>query len=358
MSGGPTSDPTKANKDLSLLAPLFRKAVEAAIAECNSATPPLEAMVFEGYRTQEMQRIYYARGRTVVPPLKTVTNAKSNLDSWHGYGLAVDVIHRTKLWNPDGGDTWFEKVAAIFKKHGCNWGGDWTTRDTPHMQWGRCKPSPSDRARELIASGGAEAVWRAVGAMDDIAISPPQVATPPMMVGPYPLAWGARVSLEFRVKTVKICNALGISDPSWLMTCMAFETGETFSPKIPNAAGSGAVGLIQFMPSTAIGLGTTTKELAAMTAVDQLDYVQRYFQPYQKKLKNLNDLYLAILWPRGVGRPDAYVVFDRAVNLKAYTQNRGLDVDNDGKVTRGEICCKIQKKHEIGLRDENVSPIP
>lgn len=36
------------------------------------------------------------------------------------------------------------------------------------------------------------------------------------------------------------------------MACMAFETGETFSPNEPNKADSGAVGLIQFMPKVAI----------------------------------------------------------------------------------------------------------
>lgn len=41
------------------------------------------------------------------------------------------------------------------------------------------------------------------------------------------------------------------------MAAMAFESGETFSPSIKNAAGSGAVGLIQFMPSTAKALGTS-----------------------------------------------------------------------------------------------------
>jgi peptidoglycan L-alanyl-D-glutamate endopeptidase CwlK len=43
-------------------------------------------------------------------------------------------------------------------------GGDWKFKDLPHFQWGPCKPSPSDRARELIRTEGMEAVWGAVGA--------------------------------------------------------------------------------------------------------------------------------------------------------------------------------------------------
>ena len=82
------------------------------------------------------------------------------------------------------------------------------------------------------------------------------------------LAWGARVSPEFRSKLAVGCAELGI-DPSHLMACMAFETGRTFSPSVRNEV-SGATGLIQFMPSTAKGMGLTTAELAGMTAEDQL----------------------------------------------------------------------------------------
>ena len=160
MSAG--TGTAQVNRDLDLLAPKFREAVKVAIAECNAAG--YQAMVYEGYRTQELQAIYYARGRTVIPPTHTVTNAPTNLTSWHGYGLAVDVVHQTKYWEPEEGEGWFRKVAEIFKKHGCKWGGDWNRPDTPHFQWGACKASPSDKARELIASGGVIAVWKAVGA--------------------------------------------------------------------------------------------------------------------------------------------------------------------------------------------------
>jgi membrane-bound lytic murein transglycosylase B len=64
------------------------------------------------------------------------------------------------------------------------------------------------------------------------------------------ITWGVKVSDAFKRKVIVISQGLGVS-PDFLMACMAFETGETFSPAIKNAAGSGAVGLIQFMPSTA-----------------------------------------------------------------------------------------------------------
>lgn len=162
MSAGEGTAVPRISRDLTLLAPKFRAAVEAALDECEAQK--IDAFVYEAYRSNELQQIYYARGRTVIPPNHTVTNARTNLYSWHGYGLAVDVISRSKLWSPDGGEAWFGKVADIFKNHGCKWGGDWTHPDTPHMQWGRCKPSPSDLARLIMGEDGREAVWAAVSA--------------------------------------------------------------------------------------------------------------------------------------------------------------------------------------------------
>jgi soluble lytic murein transglycosylase-like protein len=145
------------------------------------------------------------------------------------------------------------------------------------------------------------------------------------------IAWGAKVSAEFLARVRQIAGQLGI-DPSWLMACMAFESGETFSPSVRNAAGSGAVGLIQFMPSTAAALGTSTDALAAMSDVDQLLYVGKYFFGWAKRLHNLGDVYGVILWPGMVGKPDDYVLFDRAdaAHPKRYAQNAGLDFNRDG----------------------------
>jgi len=58
---------------------------------------------------------------------------------------------------------------------------------------------------------------------------------------------------------------------------MAFESG--FDPAARNNA-SGATGLIQFMEPTANKLGTTTKALAEMSTVKQLNYVYFHYKPY------------------------------------------------------------------------------
>ena len=170
------------------------------------------------------------------------------------------------------------------------------------------------------------------------------------------LAWGKKVSKPFRDRIVEVAQDLG-TDPNYLMACMAFESARAFSPSILNAAGSGAVGLIQFMPSTAQALGTTPQQLAAMSAVKQLDYVERYFAPSKGKLRSLEDVYMAILWPRAVGKPQEYVLFDKndPQHPKRYIQNAGLDFNRDGLVTKAEAAARVRRELEEGLRPENAS---
>jgi hypothetical protein len=167
-----------------------------------------------------------------------------------------------------------------------------------------------------------------------------------VQVAPASLAWGAKVSLTFKDKVIRVARNLGM-DADNLMACMAFESGGTFSPSIKNAAGSGAVGLIQFMPSTAKALGTTTASLAAMSAEDQLDYVEKFLTPYRNRLKTLEDVYMAILWPAAIGKANSYVLFTKPD--KTYTQNQGLDLNKDGKVTKSEAATAVRNSYLKGL---------
>jgi Transglycosylase SLT domain len=158
------------------------------------------------------------------------------------------------------------------------------------------------------------------------------------------LVWGAKVSAAFRAKVVEIAKDLG-TDPNYLMAAMAFESGETFSPSVKNPKSS-ATGLIQFMSSTATDLGTSTAELAKMTAEAQLDYVADYFAPYKGRLKGIEDVYMAIIWPAAIGQPDSYVLFSKP--SKHYKPNSGLDANNDGKVTKEEAAARVKAKLEKG----------
>jgi len=61
-------------------------------------------------------------------------------------------------------------------------------------------------------------------------------------------------------------------------------------------------------------------------------------------LKNLGDVYMAIFSPAAIGKPDSYVLIDRAKQPTAYSQNKGLDSTGDGKITHGE-CRRAQASH-------------
>lgn len=146
--------------DLRLLAPRFGLAVADALNACWRRG--LDPVVYETLRTPERQAWLYAQGRTREGEI--VTNARDAFTSWHGYGLAVDVISAKQAWAAP--PEWWSAVAREFKARGCAWGGDWRMRDLPHFQHGApMRSSPSPRARELYVEGGFAAVWREVRAL-------------------------------------------------------------------------------------------------------------------------------------------------------------------------------------------------
>ena len=129
----------------------------------------------------------------------------------------------------------------------------------------------------------------------------------------------------------QVSNALGVQ-ANWLMT--VFYAESKVNPKALNNS-SGASGLIQFLPSTAKALGTTTAIIRQSTATKQLDWVYAYFLPYKSKLKTVYDCYFAVFYPAALGKSDGTVIF--RTGQTGYTQNKGLDVDGDGSITVGNI---------------------
>lgn len=162
------------------------------------------------------------------------------------------------------------------------------------------------------------------------------------------LIYGKDISPEFKSKVVEVSNRLSV-DPNNLMAIIAFETGGKFKSNTQNGSGSGAVGLIQFMPSTAKRLGTSTSDLAKMKEIEQLEYVYKYLLPYKGKMKTLEDMYMAVLWPAAVGQPEDYVLFTKNKNNAIYNTNKGLDSNNDGIMTKREIGQKIRNIYNKGL---------
>jgi hypothetical protein len=56
----------------------------------------------------------------------------------------------------------------------------------------------------------------------------------------------------------------------------------------------------------------------------------------------LEDLYMQILWPRAVGKPLDYVLFSSPST--AYKQNKGLDANKDGNITKDEAAAKVRNQ--------------
>lgn len=157
------------------------------------------------------------------------------------------------------------------------------------------------------------------------------------------LVWGARVDQAFRVRVRKMGDNLNI-DPNWLMAAMGAENS-SFDPGRGNSDSSGT-GLIQFLDKTARGLGTTTTALRRMTAVEQLDWVEKYFAQYASRIVNLGDCYMTVLNPIAIGKPDSYVMW--VSPSEEYTANARLDVNRDGKITRLEGIAPMNRSMSEG----------
>ena len=137
---------------------------------------------------------------------------------------------------------------------------------------------------------------------------------------------------EFVAKVKQISTALNI-EPDWLQVIMYHES--RFNHRVINSIG--AVGLIQIMPDTARGLGTTNQALAAMSNVQQLDYVYQYFKPAKGKFKTFEDLFLYNFFPIAVGKPDDWVLRSSHLSAEAVAKsNKPFDLNNDNQITVGE----------------------
>lgn len=156
------------------------------------------------------------------------------------------------------------------------------------------------------------------------------------------LPYEEKVGEEFAIKVIQLSNLLGIK-PEWLMICIAIETAKTFSATIKNPF-SDAIGLIQFMPSTALGLDTSTYELSQMSEVEQLNYVYKYLSMYKGKMHSLEDVYLSIFYPAAVGEPDNYKMgLTPELQKKIAIQNPAYDINKDNVVEKREVREAIMK---------------
>jgi hypothetical protein len=166
------------------------------------------------------------------------------------------------------------------------------------------------------------------------------------------LIYSSLLKRKFITAFLEVCIAIKVH-PNFLMACIAFETAETFSPSIRNKY-TGATGLIQFMPQTATALDTSTNDLSRMTAVEQLYYVKQFYYPISGKLKTLDDVYMAILWPEAIGKPPDYILFNENGEYpKRYFENAGLDLNHNKLITKAEASEEVHEKLIKGQKYSN-----
>lgn len=161
MSAG--SNLAVVHHDLNACAPKFKDKVISALAECQSKG--LDAIVYEALRTDELQQLYWSKGRELQGGVWVIVDADSVVTriphadhGWHFFGMAIDVISKSKEWSVT--PEWRKEVSDIFKAHGLHWAGDWPHfKDLPHYQFTN-QFNPSDNDRAAYARGGLTAVWR------------------------------------------------------------------------------------------------------------------------------------------------------------------------------------------------------
>ena len=154
------------------------------------------------------------------------------------------------------------------------------------------------------------------------------------------------VTPEFLRQVEGVAQRVG-AKPEELMGVMSLETMGTFRPSVANPD-THATGLIQFMPRTAQGLGTSIGELSRMTPAEQLPWVEKYLsQPaYRGQVGTLEGLYSAVLPGRIMG-PDE-VMF--RPGTAAYNANQWLDTDGRNGISVQEAVQQVRIRMGQGAR--------
>ncbi|MEZ4885001.1 MAG: transglycosylase SLT domain-containing protein [Chitinophagales bacterium] len=154
---------------------------------------------------------------------------------------------------------------------------------------------------------------------------------------------------DFEKKVRNISNKLDIH-PNWLMAIMHSES--KLDASVVNLKGSGAAGLIQFLPTTAIDMDITVEQMRNLNHVQQLDYVHTYLKGVKETRKvnynNITDLYLAILYPAAIGKDVEFVLYRKP--SEKYQANSGLDENRDGEISISDIDLRMQRLYPIAYQ--------
>ncbi len=151
------------------------------------------------------------------------------------------------------------------------------------------------------------------------------------------------LSDAFYNKVVDIAKKVKCS-PNDLMALMYSECGLNHTKVNPR---SNATGLIQFMPDTAEALGTSVGALKRMSPEQQLVYVEKYLVAQKKAAKFSSDanldagtLYALTYLPK-FAKKEVLATRGNDPN-KYYSQNKSLDSNKDGKITKTELADRLK----------------
>jgi hypothetical protein len=151
----------------------------------------------------------------------------------------------------------------------------------------------------------------------------------------YTQDWSPADVAEF----VALCKRVQVF-PMDLLACMF---NESDARAVAHNVGGDAVGLIQFVPQTRKNLGFhgTWQEFVQLGVTGQLPYVERYFVPYKGKLTSVSRVYAAMFLPATLGWPGlnelTTLTSMHGPLAWAYAPNRGLDIDDKGRITLGDL---------------------
>lgn len=94
----------------------------------------------------------------------------------------------------------------------------------------------------------------------------------------------------------------------------------------------GATGLIQFMPNTAIGLGTTTSRIKQMSATEQVPLIRKYFKNGGlKQGATVFDMYTIVFFPLMRGKSDDWIVQSKDLSAEKISRSNGGIARKSGK---------------------------
>ena len=150
----------------------------------------------------------------------------------------------------------------------------------------------------------------------------------------------AKKDPEFVAAVNDAARELGVP-AKYLFAIMDVETGGTMDPKARNPD-SGATGLIQFLYPESVG--TSFAELRNMTRAEQMKYVVAYFKKWGVKGPATGgDLYGAVFLPSYASHAPQDKVLT-SIGDAAYKGNKGLDANNDGKITKEDLQKKLDER--------------